>query len=140
MRRSSAAVSLSRRAARAAAVSRPLCRRPRIAVELCRSGRIAGAAAGLAERRRDDLTANYSGKLKMIAVIFEVWPKADRKKDYLDIGAELRPNPSAAQARYRFHAASLPPDFAQSRAGPSAQIRVETTMTARLDVRSGRSG
>jgi hypothetical protein len=27
----------------------------------------------------------------MIAVIFEVWPKADRKKDYLDIAADLRP-------------------------------------------------
>src|SRR5437763_17104129 len=27
----------------------------------------------------------------MIAVIFEVWPKADRKKDYLDIAAQLRP-------------------------------------------------
>jgi heme-degrading monooxygenase HmoA len=27
----------------------------------------------------------------MIAVIFEVWPKAERKKDYLDIAAELRP-------------------------------------------------
>src|SRR5919198_6661079 len=27
----------------------------------------------------------------MIAVIFEVWPKADRKKDYLDIAARLRP-------------------------------------------------
>src|SRR6476659_1445997 len=27
----------------------------------------------------------------MIAVIFEVWPKADRKKDYLDLAAELRP-------------------------------------------------
>ena len=27
----------------------------------------------------------------MIAVIFEVWPKADRKKDYLDTAAELRP-------------------------------------------------
>ena len=27
----------------------------------------------------------------MIAVIFEVWPKADRKKEYLDIAAELRP-------------------------------------------------
>ena len=27
----------------------------------------------------------------MIAVIFEVWPKPDRKKEYLDIAAELRP-------------------------------------------------
>jgi heme-degrading monooxygenase HmoA len=27
----------------------------------------------------------------MIAVIFEVWPKSDRKKEYLDIAAELRP-------------------------------------------------
>src|SRR5215467_1228478 len=27
----------------------------------------------------------------MIAVIFEVWPKSERKKDYLDIAAELRP-------------------------------------------------
>jgi len=27
----------------------------------------------------------------MIAVIFEVWPKADRKKDYMDMPAELRP-------------------------------------------------
>ena len=27
----------------------------------------------------------------MIAVIFEVWPKAERKQDYLDIAAELRP-------------------------------------------------
>lgn len=27
----------------------------------------------------------------MIAVIFEVWPKPERKKDYLDIAAELRP-------------------------------------------------
>ena len=25
----------------------------------------------------------------MIAVIFEVWPKADRKKDYLDIGSSI---------------------------------------------------
>lgn len=28
----------------------------------------------------------------MIAVIFEVWPNADRKGDYLDIAAELRPH------------------------------------------------
>jgi heme-degrading monooxygenase HmoA len=27
----------------------------------------------------------------MIAVIFEVWPKPERKQDYLDIAAELRP-------------------------------------------------
>ena len=27
----------------------------------------------------------------MIAVIFEVWPKADRKHDYLNIAAELKP-------------------------------------------------
>jgi len=27
----------------------------------------------------------------MIAVIFEVWPKAERKREYLDIAAELRP-------------------------------------------------
>jgi heme-degrading monooxygenase HmoA len=27
----------------------------------------------------------------MIAVIFEVWPKADRKQDYLRIAAELKP-------------------------------------------------
>lgn len=27
----------------------------------------------------------------MIAVIFEVWPKPGRKKDYLDLAAELRP-------------------------------------------------
>jgi heme-degrading monooxygenase HmoA len=27
----------------------------------------------------------------MIAVIFEVWPKAGHKQDYLDIAAELRP-------------------------------------------------
>lgn len=27
----------------------------------------------------------------MIAVIFEVWPEADRKKEYLDIAAQLRP-------------------------------------------------
>ena len=27
----------------------------------------------------------------MIAVIFEVWPKPDRKRDYLDIAAQLRP-------------------------------------------------
>src|SRR5262249_23828083 len=27
----------------------------------------------------------------MIAVIFEVWPKPERKKDYLDIAAQLRP-------------------------------------------------
>lgn len=27
----------------------------------------------------------------MIAVIFEVWPKASRKKEYLDIAGELRP-------------------------------------------------
>src|SRR5713226_8715102 len=27
----------------------------------------------------------------MIAVIFEVWPKPDRKQDYLDIAAKLRP-------------------------------------------------
>lgn len=27
----------------------------------------------------------------MIAVIFEVWPKTDRKQDYLDIAAELKP-------------------------------------------------
>ncbi len=27
----------------------------------------------------------------MIAVIFEVWPKTNRKKEYLDIAAELRP-------------------------------------------------
>src|SRR5713101_2665704 len=27
----------------------------------------------------------------MIAVIFEVWPKPDRKQEYLDIAAELRP-------------------------------------------------
>jgi heme-degrading monooxygenase HmoA len=28
---------------------------------------------------------------EMIAVIFEVWPKTDRKQDYLDIAAELKP-------------------------------------------------
>ena len=28
---------------------------------------------------------------KMIAVIFEVWPKAGHKQNYLDIAAELRP-------------------------------------------------
>ena len=27
----------------------------------------------------------------MIAVIFEVWPKPERKKEYLDIAALLRP-------------------------------------------------
>ena len=27
----------------------------------------------------------------MIAVIFEVWPKPERKKEYLDIAARLRP-------------------------------------------------
>jgi heme-degrading monooxygenase HmoA len=27
----------------------------------------------------------------MIAVIFEVWPKAERKQEYLDIAAKLRP-------------------------------------------------
>ena len=27
----------------------------------------------------------------MIAIIFEVWPKAERKQEYLDIAAELRP-------------------------------------------------
>ena len=27
----------------------------------------------------------------MIAVIFEVWPKPDRKQDYLDLAAKLRP-------------------------------------------------
>ena len=27
----------------------------------------------------------------MIAVIFEVWPKPDRKQDYLDLAAGLRP-------------------------------------------------
>jgi heme-degrading monooxygenase HmoA len=27
----------------------------------------------------------------MIAVIFEVWPKPDRRQDYLDIAAHLRP-------------------------------------------------
>lgn len=27
----------------------------------------------------------------MIAVIFEVWPQTDRKKEYLDIAADLRP-------------------------------------------------
>ena len=27
----------------------------------------------------------------MIAVIFEVWPKPERKQDYLDIAASLRP-------------------------------------------------
>jgi heme-degrading monooxygenase HmoA len=27
----------------------------------------------------------------MIAVIFEVWPKPDRKQDYLNIAAELKP-------------------------------------------------
>ena len=27
----------------------------------------------------------------MIAVIFEVWPREERKQDYLDIAAELRP-------------------------------------------------
>lgn len=27
----------------------------------------------------------------MIAVIFEVWPKAERKQDYLNIAAELKP-------------------------------------------------
>src|ERR1700758_96940 len=27
----------------------------------------------------------------MIAVIFEVWPKPERKKQYLDIAAQLRP-------------------------------------------------
>jgi heme-degrading monooxygenase HmoA len=27
----------------------------------------------------------------MIAVIFEVWPKSERKQEYLDIAAQLRP-------------------------------------------------
>jgi heme-degrading monooxygenase HmoA len=27
----------------------------------------------------------------MIAVIFEVWPKVERKQEYLDLAAELRP-------------------------------------------------
>jgi heme-degrading monooxygenase HmoA len=27
----------------------------------------------------------------MIAVIFEVWPKPDRKQEYLDIAADLKP-------------------------------------------------
>jgi heme-degrading monooxygenase HmoA len=27
----------------------------------------------------------------MIAVIFEVWPKPDRRQDYLDIAADLKP-------------------------------------------------
>ena len=27
----------------------------------------------------------------MIAVIFEVWPKPERKKEYLDVAAQLRP-------------------------------------------------
>ena len=28
----------------------------------------------------------------MIAVIFEVWPKAEGKQDYLDLAAALRPH------------------------------------------------
>jgi len=30
-------------------------------------------------------------ELEMIAIIFEVWPKANHKQDYLDIAASLRP-------------------------------------------------
>jgi heme-degrading monooxygenase HmoA len=29
--------------------------------------------------------------MKMIAVIFEVWPKPEHKQEYLDLAAELRP-------------------------------------------------
>jgi heme-degrading monooxygenase HmoA len=31
------------------------------------------------------------GDAKMIAVIFEVWPKPEHKKQYLDLAAELKP-------------------------------------------------
>jgi heme-degrading monooxygenase HmoA len=31
------------------------------------------------------------GDAKMIAVIFEVWPKPEHKREYLDIAAELKP-------------------------------------------------
>jgi heme-degrading monooxygenase HmoA len=31
------------------------------------------------------------GDPEMIAVIFEVWPKAERKQDYLNVAAELKP-------------------------------------------------
>jgi heme-degrading monooxygenase HmoA len=34
---------------------------------------------------------NQCGGLKMIAIIFEVWPKPNHKQDYLDIAATLRP-------------------------------------------------
>jgi heme-degrading monooxygenase HmoA len=38
----------------------------------------------LSPRRRD-------GEMNMIAVIFEVWPKAGHRQQYLDLAAELRP-------------------------------------------------
>jgi hypothetical protein len=31
----------------------------------------------------------------MIAVIFEVWPKAVMRQDYFDLAAALRPSPGA---------------------------------------------
>jgi heme-degrading monooxygenase HmoA len=35
--------------------------------------------------------SSFVGATNMIAVIFEVWPKPERKKEYLDIAAQLRP-------------------------------------------------
>src|SRR4051795_3478335 len=32
-----------------------------------------------------------TGRNRMIAVIFEVWPKPEHKQQYLDLAAELRP-------------------------------------------------
>src|SRR5438132_11292561 len=50
------------------------------------------AALGIAVRQHPIISAAPKQKgTRMIAVIFEVWPKPGRKQDYLDLAAELRP-------------------------------------------------
>jgi hypothetical protein len=41
---------------------------------------------------------------EMIAVIFEVWPKADRKQDYLNIAAELKHCSKKSMALFQLNA------------------------------------
>jgi heme-degrading monooxygenase HmoA len=52
---------------------------------------VRGASKRLAGKPGSEQHGGSEKEIQMIAVIFEVWPAPDRKQEYLDIAAELRP-------------------------------------------------
>jgi heme-degrading monooxygenase HmoA len=49
------------------------------------------ASSGAIGRKPGSFPSANEAHQHMLAVIFEVWPKTDRKQEYLDIATELRP-------------------------------------------------